>query len=512
MIIIGSPNKKIVPFAYLEMNGQKIEITSANITMEVGVIPTCRIEMIPEFYDLTNNAEINQIFRLYAGDREDPKNPYLLFTGYKIFSSVNISMQAGGLRVSFDMIHKARDLDWTSTFFPDIHQAGQNDWEYEITNFDTTSAEGQTSQGLNITQGYEFFPDGSINVPRTFIQKLSSFLDSRDVTLLQLAGSVDTESNLQITSSYLKEILNTSTIQGSLYGEIAGRVRPGVDFLMSRNVNNSGAGKLSIWETLKRTMAEFEIVLSPKPDGTLALLPHVGSFQGPPRNTLTPDFKQNIELSTRIERNIREVIVYSADGLFMPQHKRRSGQVPGLSISVFPRGQKADGASFVIFLPQWLNDIAARTRFNADLPVALIKRTPVTRTTETEKDARKESADVSYTQDEQLVEAIDRYAEMMFYVTRSQGRTAVMSGPMTPTVYPGTTMNFTTRNEIKSKATRSSLLASDKRGYCHRVQHVISASPGIMQTIFTLTHVSDQNEPSPQKHPVFSDAKPIEWD
>jgi len=457
MKVLATESSVIRPSAWLKsMGADPIEILGANCTFAAGSLPHCGVQIPLESANKISQKNADQdggpLYQLVVGT--SPSASDVLFSGYLSGEKGKVSKVGGVLSTGVDLIHPARDLDETRMFAPEVHCGGIQDYTYT---FHNQSVAGGPI-GSKISQNSYYSGKGG-SLAKQIIEAVSFVLEevvkvSQDANGSAVLGSVEKSQNL------LKGLLFS---EASLRPTISAKLTQSINDFLRAQMSASFMSMRSCWDILVSIFANFGMFLNCMGDGKITIEADVAGFESPEGNYLGPEYITDFELSSRIQRNVRQVTLVTDNILPADIASGLSGsaQKPACLAS-YPLNPTEPGGIVCYGLPRWL------APFN-----------------------QHQSADGVVTVNEVL--ALQRaFAQSVYYKERNKFRTMLVSGPLAPLVSVGTVAMVSPYPNIKALSGQGADFANKTYiGYCYQINHMIDRAGGTWITSFIFRNVSD---------------------
>ena len=468
MNIIGSKNKVVIPQIYLTVKGGSSRFSVSGITCSIamGSIPVCGLQIPPETLELIRDIGSDTQFQISVGMKDGPQTT--IFTGYLAGESMNIS--GSNISSGIDLVHPARDLDEVRMWSPDLHAGGVADFTNFLRRKDTTAGSSQSPDGL--LGASPFYTGG--NVGKEILQNTAAALQRTQQSSAGLFVP-NAPKSLAAAADLLQRI---HLVQG--HGDFGNGIGP----LLKKSISSWAKGQIfgssqtlsSVWDSLSRVFAAFQLYFRCLPDGTIALQADTTGL-APGGNFLDSDYITSIDMSGRIVRNINQIRLLSHN---IHYASATGGGIDGVIAVYPPNPTEVTGAAMCQILPGWLDPLSV--------------------------------SGGGATQQARAFQVA--YAKSLYFNERDKLKTAAITGPLAPGAFPGTTTLFSPYSSMKTfSGGNISALKKSYTGYCYQVNHFIDARLKACQTTFLLRNISDNfsQEVWSQTNPLYPGVKPADW-
>jgi len=461
MKFVASTGGVAKPVGILQGPKGNIPISSIEVSLAVGTLPSCRIGLAPELLNEIPKEQTQDLYRVAVGDGSPE---HTLFRGY--VSGESGRVDGRGIMSGITLVHPARDMDEMRISAPDLHPSGVNDFNY-IYFGNNASA---TASGFMFS-ATPYYKAGGGPLASQILQGLIGTLKS-----LGSADQRDFGFKIQSSAAAIKLLSQIKVKNGTLNAGFDSDFAPSINQWCQTQITGSFNSMRSIWDTVSSTLARFGLMLNCDYDGNVYVLVDCTAMTPPAGNFLGENYVASFDHNSTLIRNIKEVNLL-CDAMSVSED---SASTFANSLVTYPKpgGKAAHGASLSLLMPGWLNPIAVK-----DSPKASVR------------------------------EAQRAYAQSQFYIERNKMKTMALAGPLAPQVVPGTTATIRPWSALHTFSGLSvDFLRKTYAGYCYQINHVMDAKTMTLQTTFYFRNVTDvtANE-TIKKHPLFSDVKPHEW-
>lgn len=480
---VGKPGEVIIPYGILEGPGGDIPLTSVQVSLGVGSIPTCRVGIPIEFLNSIPDAATKEKFTVKVG--EAGGELFTIFKGYISGRSGRIDSKS--LETGLTLVHPARDLDLMRIVSPGMHSQGESDWSYERTNARQT-----------------MFKAGGGPLPEQLIDGISE-----SMTAWQTASNRYPNSPVEAkTVSYRAARLLLSDIE-VLNGDITkvgGALEGSINDDARISLEGSWNTQSSLWNTLISMLANFGLTVICHPKGMTQITSELANFTPPDENYIYSDEILSFDLSSTFQRNVREVVLLNS-GIRPSRGTDGVEENPVKTIAIWPPNAQADdaGGTLAMYMPVWLSPLIINENAGDDGPSG--DEPPSASNPDKKPSGGAPKIDTSI-EDAQLA-----LAHKFYNLERNKWRTMSIVGPLAPGAVPGTTVWVQPYSSVVALSGAEVGGGELYSGYIAEVSHSMSAQGGTLTTNLVLTHVSLVTDAlNVTSDPIFTDAKAFTLD
>jgi hypothetical protein len=428
------------------LNGDRV--VQARVVNQVGEIPTATVLIKPE--DAIKYTSPDQELQLKISNTPGAG---LLFKGY--LSGVNFSNMSGNISAGVDIIHKARDLQETSSVVPGVSKSGNAEMETILYRDKKKIMEGQSG-------AYQKF-DINKPFPEAICTGIIDWLNSVKTT--QIPKSRAGEKDKAI--SMLSWIASNSTDMGKFFApDLIDRVCKFCSNILERSHISS-----DIWDVLSIIIGSFDATLVCMPDGRIIMTPNFCGVSAS-GNDVQSEIIQKMDRSCQIKRSPKECVIMSNVCLYSVKNEpTRCAVAQSVDENPGSRG------SLLVSAPGWCSDIDS-----------------------------KKGADLAQ-------RGMDSLSKAILYREAHKTRTFNIVTPICRSAVPGTCATFIPASGVKNFNGQPIDIFEEKfDGYCYKVEHILDVES--WTTIFHFQACVEESSGIKKlsNHPLFPDAKMIKWD
>jgi len=429
------------------MNGDRV--VQARVVNQVGEIPSATVLIKPE--DVSKYSSPDQELEIKISNTPGSGT---LFKGY--LSGVNFSNMSGNISAGVDIIHKARDLQETSSVVPGVTKSGNAEME-------TILYRKKKSLKAEESGAYQSF-DLDKPFPKAICDGIINWLNSVQTT--QIPDSRAGEKAKAI--SMLSFIASQSEDMGKLFSTagIQDKTNKFISNILERSHISS-----DLWDVLSIIIGSFDATLVCMPDGRVIMTPNFCGVKSS-ENSIQSEIIQKMDRSSQIKRSPKECIIMNPVSLSSIQNKPSKCQVAqAVDNNPGTRG------SMLVSAPGWCADIDKKS---------------------SSKLAKK---------------GMDNLAEAILHREAHKTRTFNIITPICISAVPGTCATFIPASGVKNFDGKPvDIFEEEFDGYCYKVEHILDVES--WTTIFSFQACVEKSAGIKKlaNHPLFPGAKMIKWD
>jgi hypothetical protein len=428
------------------MNGDRV--VQARVVNQVGEIPSATVLIKPE--DVSKYSSPDQEVKLNISN---VPGGGMLFKGY--LSGVNFSNMSGNISAGVDIIHKARDLQETSSVVPGASKSGNAEVESILYREPKKLMEDSSGayQAFDLTKPF----------PNAICDGLIEWLNSSFQT--QIPDSQAGEKAKAI--SMLSSISSESKDMGTFFApELKHRASRFISNILERSHISS-----DIWDVLSIIIGSFDATLVCLPDGRIIMTPNFCGVKAS-SNEIQSEIIQKMDRSCQIKRSPKECLIMAPVCTSQIYNKAKPNPVAqAVDSNPGTRG------SLFISAPGWIGDIDAKG--GAELGK----------------------------------KGMDKLAEAILYREAHKTRTFNIVTPICRSAVPGTCATFIPASGVKNfNGSPIDIFEEKFDGYCYKIEHILDVESWTTIFHFQSCVESSSGIQKLGKHPLFPEAKMIEWD
>lgn len=429
------------------LNGDRV--VQARIVNQIGEIPTATVIIKPE--EVTKYTSPDQELALTISNVPGSGT---IFKGY--LSGVNFSNMNGNISAGVDIIHKARDLQETSSVVPGVSKSG---------NAEVSTILYRDPQKIfgNLSGAYQKF-DVTKPFPKAICDGVIDWLNS-----VRQNGTTIKESNAGEKAkaiSMLSAIAKNSEDMGNFFDS-------GATERVSRfcsNVLERSHVSSDIWDTLSILIGAFDATLLCHPDGRVIMTPNFCGVKSQ-QNEIPSEIIEKMDRSSQIKRSPKECLIMS--NVTMAQDKNMAVSCP---IAQAVDKNPGTRGSMLISAPGWCADL----------------------------DSNKAN--------DLAQKGMDKLAEAILYREAHKTRTFNVITPVCPGAVPGVSAKFVPASGVKNfDGNPVEIFEEEFDGYCYKIEHILDIETWTTTFYFQSCVESSSGINKLSKHPLFPSAKMVEW-
>jgi hypothetical protein len=428
------------------VNGDRV--VQARIVNQVGEISRATVLIKPE--DVIKYSTPDQRITINI-DNVPGGGP--IFTG--LLSGTSFSNMNGNINAGLDVIHKARDLQETSSLVPGVSKAGNAEVDVLLYRKKTKVKDSAPSayQDFDLTKP---FPDAICDGINEWLKSVNP----KGILPPSSAG------DKAVAMGMISSIAKNSPEMGKFF-------EPGLRSRASQFITNileKGHVSSDIWDVMSVIVGAFDATLVCMPDGTVKMTPNFCMIKNM-GNKIPSEIIQKIDRSSQIRRSPKECLIMSS--VTYDQVRNKPVKNP---VGQYTDPNPGTRGNMFVAAPGWCNDLTS-----------------------------KKAADYAK-------KGMNALAKAMLNREAHKTRTFNVITPICPGAVPGTGAHFTPASGVKNfDGQQVDIFEENFDGYCYRVEHILDVES--WTTIFSFQScVEDSaNISKDTKHPLFPDAKMIEW-